>query len=221
VPFELPVGWVWSRLGEICDSITYGTSEKCSYESSKNAKVLRIPNVSSGSINDEDLKFTQLSEKSLLELSLNHGDILTIRSNGSPEIVGTMAFVTKDFESYCFAGYLIRLRFFNPIIGQFISKLSKAKFIRCQIEDPLRTTVGINNINTQELSNLIFPLPPIAEQQAIVDRVEKLFSMVDELEKQVSERKVQSEQLMQAVLREAFEGKTSVSDNKAKEMNNV
>ena len=51
-----------------------------------------------------------------------------------------------------------------------------------------------------------FPLPPLAEQKAIVYRVEKLLSMVNELEKQVFERKEQSEQLMQAVLREAFEG---------------
>ena len=50
------------------------------------------------------------------------------------------------------------------------------------------------------------PIPPLAEQKAIVERVEKLLFMVDELEKQVFERKEQSEQLMQAVLREAFEG---------------
>ena len=117
-----------------------------------------------------------------------------------------MTFVTKSFEKFCFAGYLIRLRFLSPLIGHFISKVSRAKFVRYQIEDPLRTTVGINNINTQELSNLSFPLPPLFEQQAIVERVEKLLSMVDELEKQVSVRKEQSEQLMQAVLREAFEG---------------
>ncbi len=48
------------------------------------------------------------------------------------------------------------------------------------------------------------PLAPIAEQQAIVERVHKLMAMIDELEKQVSERKEQSEMLMQSVLREAF-----------------
>ena len=206
VPFDLPEGWVWTRLGEICDSIKYGTSEKCSYEMANNAKVLRIPNVSSGIINDDDLKYTHLSQKDLQELSLKQGDILTIRSNGSPEIVGTMALVTDEFENYCYAGYLIRLRFVYPLLGEFISKISRAKYIRSQIEDPLRTTVGINNINTQELSNLYFPLPAITEQRAIIKRIEKLFLMVNELEKQVSERKEQSEQLMQAVLREALEG---------------
>ena len=61
-------------------------------------------------------------------------------------------------------------------------------------------------INKGKWETIPIPIPPIAEQQAIVDRVEKHLTMVDELEKQVTERKEQSEQLMQAVLREAFEG---------------
>ena len=48
------------------------------------------------------------------------------------------------------------------------------------------------------------PLPPLAEKQAIVERVDNLMAMIDDLEKQVSERKDQSEMLMQSVLRETF-----------------
>ena len=48
------------------------------------------------------------------------------------------------------------------------------------------------------------PFPSLAEQRAIVERVDKLISRIDELEKQVSERKEQSEMLMQSVLRDAF-----------------
>ena len=48
------------------------------------------------------------------------------------------------------------------------------------------------------------PLPPLAERQAIFERVDRLMAMIDNLEKQVSERRDQSEMLMQSVLREAF-----------------
>jgi restriction endonuclease S subunit len=64
----------------------------------------------------------------------------------------------------------------------------------------------MNNVKREEMLALPVPLSAIAEQKVIIQRVEKSFFMVDELEKQVSERKEQSEQLMQAVLREAFEG---------------
>ena len=45
---------------------------------------------------------------------------------------------------------------------------------------------------------------PLAEQQAIVARVDSLMATIDALEAQVTERKEQAQQLMQAVLREAF-----------------
>ena len=48
-------------------------------------------------------------------------------------------------------------------------------------------------------------LPPLAEQQAIVARVDSLMANIDSLEAQVTERKTQAQLLMQTVLREAFE----------------
>ena len=203
-PFEIPEGWKWVRLGEIVASVTYGTSSKCSYDSSQNSAVLRIPNVSSGLIDDTDLKYTNLSETEKTELSLKENDLLVIRSNGSTEIVGKMIYVSKLFENYCYAGYLIRLRFVKSDLGYFIAKISCAKALRNQIEEPLRSTVGINNINSDEIKNLIFPLPPLAEQKEIVSRVEKLLANVTELEKQITERETMTKQLMQSILKDAF-----------------
>ena len=69
--------------------------------------------------------------------------------------------------------------------------------------------LGQSNINATKLREYIFTLPTLAAQQAIVERVDKLMVMIDELEKQVSERKEQSEMLMQSVLREAFAKESS------------
>lgn len=54
------------------------------------------------------------------------------------------------------------------------------------------------------LDSLPFHRPWLEAQHAIVARVDKLLAMVDQLAKQVAERREQAEQLMQAVLREAF-----------------
>ena len=64
--------------------------------------------------------------------------------------------------------------------------------------------LGQSNINATKFREFIFPLPPLAEQQAIVEKVDKLMAMIYELEKQVSERIKQSEMMLQSVLREAF-----------------
>ncbi|MCK5590351.1 MAG: restriction endonuclease subunit S, partial [Candidatus Pacebacteria bacterium] len=60
-------------------------------------------------------------------------------------------------------------------------------------------------LKTESGRNALIPLPPLPEQQAIVERVDKLMTMIDKLEKQVTERKEQSQMLMQSVLKEAFE----------------
>lgn len=60
-------------------------------------------------------------------------------------------------------------------------------------------------LNSAKVGSFSLPLPPLAEQQAIVARVDSLMAFIDELEKQVAERKEQAQLLMQTVLREAFD----------------
>ena len=64
---------------------------------------------------------------------------------------------------------------------------------------------AINNLLLGDLRNLIIPLPPLAEQKAIVEKVDKLMNIIDQLEQQIKHRKQLAEDLMQTVLREAFE----------------
>ena len=204
-PFEIPEGWKWIRLGEIVDSVVYGTSSKCSYDSNQNSAILRIPNISLGYVDDSDLKYTNLSESEKNDLSLKENDLLVIRSNGSPEIVGKMVYVPKKYENFCYAGYLIRLRFTVSLIGFYIGNISNAKSLRNQIEEPLRSTVGINNINSDEIKSLNFPLPPLAEQTVIVQVIGENLMKVDKLESQIQEQETYTKQLMQSILKDAFE----------------
>lgn len=204
-PFEIPEGWKWVRLGEIVDSVVYGTSSKCSYDSNQNSAILRIPNISLGYVDDSDLKYTNLSESEKNELSLKENDLLVIRSNGSPEIVGKMVYVPKKYENLCYAGYLIRLRFTASSIGFYIGNISNAKLLRNQIEEPLRSTVGINNINSDEIKSLMFPLPPLVEQTEIIQVIGENLKKVDKLGFQIQEREAYIKQLMQSILKDAFE----------------
>ena len=64
----------------------------------------------------------------------------------------------------------------------------------------------VPQINNKDIEPLLIPLPPLAEQNAIVERVDRLLEFVNALELQVTERKSYAQQLMQAVLKEAFAG---------------
>lgn len=207
IPFEIPEHWTWCRLGEILKEIKYGTSQSCDYDTTKNTPVLRIPNVSNGEISIEDLKYTNLSSKERTELSLEEKDILIIRSNGSRELVGKTVLVKKEFIGFCYAGYLIRLRYNSNLINyKYLWLVTKSPFFREMIETPLRTTVGINNINTEEISLLKVPLPPLHEQEQIVAKLEELLAFCDGLEERIKESQGYNDKLLQQVLREALQG---------------
>lgn len=70
-------------------------------------------------------------------------------------------------------------------------------------------TAGQKRVPQEFVAFNPFPLPPFKEQKRIVVKVTELMKLCDELEEQLRQSKEQSERLMQAVLREAFEGKYS------------
>lgn len=197
----IPNNWEWIRLGQIIYDITYGTSKKCDYNLDGVA-ILRIPNVSSGNLQLDDIKYTTLNDDELNRLSLKKGDLLIIRSNGSSEIVGKSTLISDNLENYSFAGYLIRVRMNNNYINsEYINKVINSKLIRSQIEPSLRTTTGVKNVNSNEIGNLIIPLPPLGEQKRIVDKVNSLMALCDKLEKKIEKQKFYSNRLMESIVK--------------------
>lgn len=202
--FNIPESWIWVRLGQIVKSIRYGTSRHCSYEQN-GVPILRIPNLINGKIDQQDLKFTVLSEKELLELKLERNDLLMIRSNGSKSLIGRTAIVSADVEGYGYAGYLVRLKIFlNYIDSRYLNLALDTNFVRYQIEIPIRTTSGVKNINSTEISNLILPLPPLGEQKRIVEKCDRLMSLCDTLEAKLKQGRDSSEKLMEVAARQVL-----------------
>jgi type I restriction enzyme S subunit len=200
--FLLPESWLWVRLGSLLQNIKYGTAKKCAYDSLGTA-VLRIPNINveDGGINVKDLKYTHLSEAELKELYLKPFDILIIRSNGSESLVGRSAVVSETEEGLAYAGYLVRLRSFSEYIySPYIRHALNTVFARKQIEQPLRTTSGVKNINSREIANLLLPLPPFPEQHRIAAKIDQLMALCDNLEKQIDSATSKQTGLLNAVI---------------------
>ncbi len=178
----LPMGWRWTNIDEIALSMRYGTSTKCEY-AAPGVPVLRIPNVSGGFVSLDDIKSGPLTEGEIRDLALSAGDLLLIRSNGSLDIVGRSAIVTVEAEGMAFAGYLVRLRLslsnMNP---KYVWLALNSTDVRDQIERPIRSAVGLKNVNLTEFGSLTFPLPPLAEQHRIVAKADALMALCDRLE---------------------------------------
>ena len=204
--------WEPSSVGEVVESLKYGTATKCEY-AKRGVPVLRIPNVVSGRIDHSDLKYAKLPAKELQQLRLVAGDVLLIRSNGSVSLVGRTAVVSRAEEDYAYAGYLIRLRpDRKKVQPAFLNLVLSSYDIRLQIEVESRSTSGVNNINSEEVRELSFQLPALPEQREIVRRVEDLFALADRLEARVGKARGQVDKLTQSILAKAFQGELVPQD---------
>lgn len=199
VPFGLPEGWVWCRLGEVADCCL-GKMLDAHKNKGKPYPYLRNLNVRWFDFNLSDLKQIKVQDHELFKCSAKKGDLL-ICEGGYP---GRGAIWDSD-DSIVIQKAIHRVRFYIQDHNIWFLFFLKLLDMNRDIEQYF-TGSGIQHLTGEKLKTIVFPLPTLAEQHAIVERVDRLLAMVDELEKQVAERKGQAEELMQAVLREAFEG---------------
>lgn len=199
-PFDLPEAWVWCRLGEVADGFQYGSSVKSLKEGK--VPVLRMGNIQCGKIDWSNLVYTNDTGE-IKKYRVANGDLLFNRTN-SRELVGKTGLFDGMYEAI-FAGYLVRVSMLGGISANYSNGVLNSKFHREWCDANKTDALGQSNINATKLRNYFFPLPPLAEQQAIVARVDSLMATIDELENQVSERKEHAQMLMQMVLRDAFD----------------
>lgn len=203
---DLPVGWKSATVGEVLESLKYGTAQKCDYDK-RGIPVLRIPNVANGVIDHSDLKYAKLPSSEREQLRLTPGDILLIRSNGSVSLVGRTALVRQSEEGFAYAGYLIRLRPRPTAVTPEFLNLALGSFdVRLQVELEARSTSGVHNINGDEVRALRFALPPRDEQREILMRVNDLVTLAGRMDRRLTEARGQVEKLTAAILAKAFRG---------------
>lgn len=206
IPFEIPNNWVWCRIGDIATNVEYGTSQKADLDST-NVPVLRMNNILYGKVVLEKLKYLKPNIKDLPRLFLRNNDILFNRTN-SYDLVGKSGVFKGDDNTFTFASYLIRIQFLDLISPDFINYyINSVQCRESQIEPDIIQQNGQANYNGTKLKNVITPLPPLAEQKRIVEKLEKLMAFCDELEANIRESKRHAEALLQVALKEALEPK--------------
>lgn len=209
IPFEIPDNWVWCRLGELCNTITKGSSPKWqgvkyvdSYE--KGILFITSKNVDSFKIDLSDssfveAKFNEIEPRSILQ----KGDLLTNIVGAS---IGRTALFDLDFVANINQAVCI-LRIEHKFIDKpYLLNLMNSEFvINLMLE--MQFAPGRANLSMSNLGNFPIPLPPLSEQQRIVAKLDELMAYCDDLEVSVKESQEQNELLLQQVLREALEPK--------------
>ena len=171
IPFELPEGWEWTRLGCITDVIQYGLSN--SAESTGDYRLLRITDIQNGCVNWDTVPFTSTDEP---EKYLLHKDDIVFARTGAT--VGKSFLITDLPYASVYASYLIRIRLINGISANYIYHFFNSYCYWEQVTDKA-VGVGQPNCNGTALRELFIPLPSQAEHNRIVPVADNLLKIVD------------------------------------------
>jgi len=197
-PYELPEGWRWVKLGEMCAKPQYGFTQSASQEP-VGPKFLRITDITSGYIDWDKVPYCRADQRALEKYRLTVGDILFARSGS----VGAVILIKEQPPvDAVFASYLIRVRVNQTVVlPEFVELLVKSNFGQSQL---VPRGAAQKNINAKRLQQIIVPLPPLPEQRRIVARIEELMERVREAKRLREEAKKDADRLMQAALAEVF-----------------
>lgn len=195
-------GWDEKTLGDVSESVNYGTSSPSIQKGQY--KYLRMNNITSeGTLDLSNLKYITLPAKELNKCSVVKGDIIFNRTN-SLELVGKSC-VFEENEMMVIAGYNIRIRLKNGFLPHFINYKINLERKKGNLRPLIVGAVHQANISAKAIKSLPIHVPPLTEQQRIVERLDALSAHVRELEE--NQKKIISEcdALKQALLRKVFE----------------
>lgn len=196
-PYEVPENWVWVRLGAIAEIVTGGTPSK------------KHPEYYGG-----NFPFYKPSDLDQGRLTYDASEYLSEEGKKVSRIIPKNSTAVCCIGSIGKCGYLMCEGTTNQQINSAIPKINSLclyyylcteNFVQNLLSMASATTIAI--VNKSKMESCAFPLPPLSEQQRIVERIEELFAKLDEAKERLQEVVDSFAVRKAAILHKAFTGK--------------
>lgn len=204
VPYEVPVNWVWSKIG----SITNVRSSK---------RILAKEYI------DEGIPFYRSKEIVELSCNIDVSSEIFISNERYQEIcskfgvpqsgdllitsVGTIGntWIVDDRKFYYKDGNITQIEKNNILKTEYIQKYVESPYFDMWVKGIVSGS-AYNALTIEKLKNLYIPIPPLKEQQRIVDRIENLFEKLDTAKELIEEARGGFEKRKQSIIESALKG---------------
>lgn len=206
MPFEVPDSWEWTTIGNLCSKIGSGSTPKGSNYSSEGVLFFRSQNVHNDGILLDDIKYiSDEVHQSMIGTEVLPNDLLLNITGGS---LGRCAIVPNEIDKGNVSQHVCILRpiiissnyFHALILSTFFSKSMKI------------TGSGREGLPKYNLEQMMFPLPPLAEQHRIVTEIERWFFLIDIIESSKEDLQTAIKQAKNKILDLAIHGKLVLQD---------
>ena len=205
IPFEIPNSWEWERWGNISQSIQYGYNAPALENG--DIRMVRISDIQNNKVLWENVPFCLINTSEIETYLLKVNDILFARTGGT---VGKSFLVEDVPVKAIYAGYLIRTRYSSLLCPYYMKAFMESQLYWEQLKNGTIATAQ-PNCNGKTLAKMLLPIPPINEQERIVEKLRnvsffierygKSQSFLNQLNEQVKE------QLKKSILHEVIQGK--------------
>ena len=177
---KLPQGWYSVTVNDVC-SIIGGVSYNKADIQDTGIRVLRGGNIQNGKVIDcFDDVFIPLSYQNN-DNQVQRGDIIVVASTGSQTLIGKTGFVDRDIPKTQIGAFLRIVRPKQKTLSPYIRLVFQTDAYKDYIRNVAKGS-NINNVKNAHLQNFQICLPPIEEQQRIVQKIEELFSSLDDIQ---------------------------------------
>lgn len=205
-PYEVPENWVWVRLGSLAQDMAdgpFGSNLKTEhYTNNKEVRIIQLSNIGENGWREDNKKYTTFEHAKVIARSkVEAGDIVIAKM-----MPAGRAIICPSYEQqYVLSSDAVKFVPNSLVDNNFCCKGINSYFFQTLVQE---NTQGITRARTsiKKLKGYPFPLPPLSEQQRIVERIEELFAKLDEAKERLQEVADSFAVRKAAILHKAFTG---------------
>ena len=184
IPFELPDSWEWIRLSAILTSTDAGKSPQCENRPRTIGEwgVIKTTAIQDGYFLAEENKVLPLDFNLQESMVVHHGDLLITRA-GPRNRTGVICVVDGEPENLILSDKTVRLSYLRNLVNPHyvMTALSSPAMQYFVIDAMTGMAASQVNISQEKMKTFLLPLPPLNEQQRIVDEVGKIFERIKKM----------------------------------------
>ena len=125
-------------------------------------------------MNEEHRKYVRIRDEVAAEFAIKRGDLLVVRGNANPELVGRCGMVSDHPDGCIYPDILKRIIFHDGedgVLPEYACIAWNHAAVHNQVLKRAKTSNGTLKINSKDVKQIIIPVPPKSEQEQLVDLV--------------------------------------------------
>jgi type I restriction enzyme, S subunit len=201
VLFAIPRSWEWVRAGDVCWSISSGTTppqDVFQLTAEGGVPFLKVYNIRNQIIDFE--YYPQFVSKSYHSTKMRRsvlvpGDVI-MNIVGPP--LGKVGIIPSSYPEWNCNQAIVFFRLIEPLLPAYLhTYLKEGSYLR---NIALVGSAGQDNISVTKSKNIVIAIPPLAEQRRIVAKVDELMAICDELEAKQKAKRETRDRLVASAL---------------------